>query len=332
MVRQVVSAADRGQRLDKYIKRILPNAGSSFIYKMLRKKNITLNDGKADGKELLQEGDTVTFWFSEETYEKFAGADSEADHQSDVGAYLALSRQYPDIQVIYEQSELVFVQKPAGVLTQKAKDRDQSLNEWLLGYLITSGQLPATGNWSYTPSVCNRLDRNTGGIVICAKTLLGSRTASQLLRDRSVHKYYHMIVMGELTGSGTIEGWTTKDDRTNEVTFHDHEVPGSAHTRTIYQALRYSKANDLTLVEAELVTGKAHQLRVHLQHIGHPILGDPKYGSKTVNLRAASRGVRGQLLWSQRLVLPTFNEPELADLSGRTITCDPPAIFKNILM
>lgn len=327
MIERTVTAADRGQRLDKYIRRVLPNAGSSFIYKMLRKKNIVLNGSKADGKEILGEGDRVTFWFSDETYAKFSGSETNTAHDDALDAYHRLT----DIQVIYEQSELAFIRKPSGVLTQKAQDRDVSLNEWFIGYLIESGQLSANGIWPYTPSVCNRLDRNTGGIVICAKTLLGSRVAAEILWDRSVHKYYRMIVVGRMEGEGFIEGWTRKNERTNQVTFYDREVDGAQYTRTLWKALQYSKAVDCTEIEAELITGKTHQLRVHLSHMGHPILGDPKYGDMTRNRKAAAQGIQYQLLWSQRLELPDFEEPELQDLSGRTIVCEPPRIYQDIM-
>lgn len=315
---------------------------------MLRKKNITRNHGKADGSELLSEGDVITFYLAEETYAKFAGTEAAAAEPRGLGetsasahsaagradyvtAYRTLSRKYPDIKVLYEQSELLFVEKPAGVLSQKSKDSDISLNEWFLGYLLTQGLLPTDGPWPYTPSVCNRLDRNTGGIVICAKTLLGSRVASRILRDRSVKKYYHMVVVGALRGSGTIRCWTLKDPRTNTVKVYDHETPGASTTLTEYIALRYSKANDLSLIEAELVTGKTHQLRVHLAHLGHPILGDPKYGDRRRNHDAADKGVRSQLLWSTRLELPEFEEAELADLSGKVIISDPPQLFDNVM-
>lgn len=336
MIERTIHAADRGQRLDKYLKRTLPNAGASFVYKMLRKKNITRNHQKADGSELLTEGDLITFFLSDETFAKFAGEndlahDRESDRQCYIDAYHELSRRYPDIRILYEQSDLLFVQKPAGVLSQKAKDSDMSLNEWLLGYLLEQHVLSISQKWTYTPSVCNRLDRNTGGIVICAKTLLGSHAASQILRDRSVHKFYRMVVVGSLQGSGTIKCWTVKDSGTNAVTVYDHEVPGASATRTEFRSLRYSAAQDLSLVEAELVTGKTHQLRVHLKHIGHPILGDPKYGDRSRNHAVAARGVHCQLLWAVRLELPVFCEPELADLSGRTIQCEPPGIFEKVM-
>lgn len=347
MVERTVTAAERGQRLDKYIKRILPNAGTSFLYKMLRKKNITRNHGKADGSEILTEGDVISFYFSDETYAKFAGTGTDAgasdasetnvtggpapEREQYISAYRTLSRKYPGIKVLYEQSELLFIEKPAGVLSQKARDNDISLNEWFLGYLLTQGLLPANGPWPYTPSICNRLDRNTGGIVICARTLLGSRIASRILRDRSVSKYYRMIVVGALQGSGTIKCWTVKDPRTNTVKVYDHEIPGSTPTLTQYKALRYSKANDLSLIEAELVTGKTHQLRVHLAHLGHPILGDPKYGDQGRNRAAAGKGVHSQLLWSTRLELPLFEEPELQDLSNRIIISNPPELFDTVM-
>lgn len=327
MIARIVTAGDRGQRLDKYIKRTLPETTSSFVYKMLRKKSIVLNGGKADGKEILSEGDVVTFWFSEETFAKFAGTEVSASHTDMADSYRRLSKEFPDIRVLYEQSELAFVCKPAGVLTQKAAENDISLNEWFLGYLIERGELSAEGNWTYTPSVCNRLDRNTGGIVICAKTLLGSRIANAVIRDRSVRKYYRLVATGQLTGDGEIHVWTHKDPRTNRVLVYHHPVPGAAETLTRYRSIRYSEENDMSLIEAELVTGKTHQLRVHFSDMGHPIVGDPKYGGRSCGIQ---QKIPYQLLWSSRLELPDFTEPELADLCGRTILCEPPELFEEL--
>lgn len=131
---------------------------------------------------------------------------------------------------------------------------------------------------SFRPSVCNRLDRNTTGIVICAKTLPASRAVSSLLKNRGLEKYYHLIAAGKMPERGEIEGWLVKDGQTNQVTVYQQQVQGSAYSRTLCRTLCYSKEQDISLVEAQLITGKTHQLRAHLACIGHPILGDPKYG------------------------------------------------------
>ncbi|MDE6700251.1 MAG: RluA family pseudouridine synthase, partial [Acetatifactor sp.] len=162
-----VGTNQAGQRLDKFLHKCLPEAQNSFLYKMLRKKNITLNGKRAEGRELLQQGDVVRMFFAEETFLKFSG-------QSGKSEYLKAYRQLEDISVIYEDKERVILNKPAGVLSQKAKDSDLSLNEWLIGYLLETGAITAGELCTFKPSVCNRLDRNTSGLVLCGKTLHGT--------------------------------------------------------------------------------------------------------------------------------------------------------------
>ena len=160
-----------GQRLDKYLKKALPGAGTGFLYKMLRKKNITLNGKKAEGKEILTEGDEVKCFFSEETFASLSGTKSAEDTSDYRKAYRLLR----DVCVIYEDDDILLLDKPAGVLTQKAKPEDLSLNEWLIGHLLETGAIKEADLATFHPSVCNRLDRNTSGIVLCGKTLAGSQ-------------------------------------------------------------------------------------------------------------------------------------------------------------
>ena len=178
-----------GQRLDKFLKKALPNAGTGFLYKMLRKKNITLNGKKAEGKEILAQGDEVKCFFSEETYASMSGAGAAEDTSDYRKAYRSLK----DISVLYEDENILLLNKPAGVLTQKAKPEDLSLNEWLIGHLLAANAIKETDLATFHPSVCNRLDRNTSGIVLCGKTLAGSQALSRIIKDRSVKKYYQTV-------------------------------------------------------------------------------------------------------------------------------------------
>ena len=164
-----------GQRLDKFLKKALPNAGTGFLYKMLRKKNITLNGKKAEGKEILAQGDEVRCFFSEETFATLSGAETVEDTSDYRKAYRTLK----DICVLYEDEDILLLNKPAGVLTQKAKPEDLSLNEWLIGHLLATDAIKETDLATFHPSVCNRLDRNTSGIVLCGKTLAGSQALSR---------------------------------------------------------------------------------------------------------------------------------------------------------
>ena len=156
-----------GQRLDKFLKKAFPNAGTGFLYKMLRKKNITLNGKKAEGKEILAQGDEIKCFFSEETFSSLSGIEDRETTSDYRKAYRSLK----DISVLYEDEDILLLNKPAGVLTQKAKPEDLSLNEWLIGHLLATDAITEADLATFHPSVCNRLDRNTSGIVLCAESL-----------------------------------------------------------------------------------------------------------------------------------------------------------------
>lgn len=337
MRKWTVDAGERGQRLNKYLMRKLPQAPSSFLYKMLRKKNIKWNDQKASGSEILAEGDVITVFLSDETIEKFGGSVGSAFGNEGfplteeyLRAYRQLRGRIGTEGILYEDRNVLIVRKPAGVLTQKAKEGDLSLNEWLPGYLLEHGEITERSLRAFRPSVCSRLDRNTGGIVICGKTLLGARKMTALLRERGLHKYYQAVVLGQVEEPGRIEGILTKESGSNRVTFHQRETKREGKwSLTLYRPLKTGK--ECSLLELELCTGRTHQLRSHLAQIGHPIVGDSKYGMPEADaaLRRKVR-FRGQLLWCCRLEFPELAE-EFAPLSGRTIVCAPPSFYRDVV-
>ena len=348
MVTWEITAAYEGQRLNKYLMRKLPQAQSSFVYRMLRKKNITLNKKKASGSELLKAGDLVTLFLSDETISKFGGsADCHRGHPDETGrdqqsritragrddylrAYHRLDRRIGAKGILFENAHVLAVVKPVGVLSQKAQADDLSMNEWLIGLLLEKGEVTEQSLTEFRPSVCNRLDRNTGGILLCAKTLQGARALTQVIRDRSLRKFYRAVVAGHLDGEGVIEGILIKDHARNKVSFEQTDgADKAANSRTLYKSVyagsRYS------LVEMELVTGRTHQLRSHLASTGHPIAGDAKYGDRRANDDLRERfGVRGQLLWCCRVVFPEMSGV-LAPLSGKEICADPPVLYDRIV-
>lgn len=332
-----VQRDEKDQRFNKYLQRRLPGAPSSFLYKMLRKKNITLNGKKASGSELLLEGDLVTLFLSDETIAGFGGGTAEAAADRDEEnrlkeyekAYAALRVRIGRDAVLYEDEDILAVRKPVGILSQKASESDRTVNEWLIGYLLEKGETDAASLRRFRPSVCNRLDRNTGGILLCSKSLTGARVLTKLLRDRKLRKYYQAAVLGTVKKSGVIEGYLRKNNVTNTVNFAKTVKQGGDWTKTTYRPLisgeRYS------LLEMELITGKTHQLRSHLAAMGHPILGDPKYGDPAANEKIRGDiGLRGQMLWCCRVEFPLL-EGDLSGLSGRVITCDPPRIYREII-
>lgn len=323
-----VQKEESGQRMDRLLGRYLKEAPKSFLYKMLRKKNITLNGKKADGSEKLREGDEIRIFFAEETYQKFAGEDKGKELE------------YPTakLSILYEDAHILLVDKPVGMLTQKARPEDVSLNEYILGYLQRSGQwrekeVADRGNvrvnYGVRPSVCNRLDRNTSGIVICGKTILGLQRMSELLRERGMDKYYQCLVVGRLTREQRIEGYLWKNTATNKVEILKKEKQGANPIATKYRPIRVFA--DCTLLEVKLITGRSHQIRAHLASIGHPVIGDYKYGERKVNEIYRKRyGLKSQLLHAGRLVFPVMEEP-LEALSGKIIEASLPEMMGKIV-
>lgn len=327
---------EAGQRFDKFLKKYLREAGSGFLYKMLRKKNITLNGKKADGTEMLAVGDQVKFFLADETIEKFRGAVVSEQHSSPaasgrqtVSIKKSAAGNPPQlkIDIIYENDHILVVNKPSGILTQKAVPSDYSLNEWLIDHLLSTGQLSAEDLRTFRPSVCNRLDRNTSGLVICGKTLAGSQKMSELLRDRSVHKYYRLYVAGQMTAEGISESWLLKDEKTNRVQIFDKKpgYPDAVPIKTGCHVL--SHMQDCTYLEVELFTGKTHQIRAQLAALGHPLIGDTKYGKKEVNDQFRKKGIRSQMLHAYRLEFPRM-DGIFADLDQKTLTAPEPREFR----
>ncbi|MCD8324609.1 MAG: RluA family pseudouridine synthase [Clostridiales bacterium] len=314
-----ISSREGGQRLDKYLFKVLDRAPGSFVYKMLRKKNIVLNEKKASGKEILRSGDHVKLYLADDTFLKFASAvfqdnekrlSKEKSDLSDAGRAI-------DLEIVYEGEDILVINKPAGLLSQKAKAGDDSANDRVIAYLLESGQLTREELRTFRPSVCNRLDRNTSGLLIAGKTMRGLQETAAQLRSRSVKKYYHALVWGTITEPEHLTAYLVKDHGTNQVNVYTAKPDsGGDQIETAYTPI--ASCGNATLLEIHLITGKSHQIRAHLASVGHPVLGDPKYGDPMRNrelFRAA--GVKRQLLHACRL--------ELSD--GRVFESDDPKEF-----
>ncbi len=329
----IIKENQAGQRLDKFLHKYLPQAGTGFLFKMLRKKNITLNGKKAEGKEILALNDKVQCFFSDETFAKFTGrenhyTESAESFSTDVSEYLQAfeSMNLTKDIILYEDAHVLVLNKPAGVLTQKAKDNDQSLNEWMIGYLLHTSKVTAKELTLFKPSVCNRLDRNTSGLVLCGISLKGSQELSRLIRDREIKKYYRTIVKGVLKQGAVLKGCLQKQEATNMVTVNI----GGSEIQTAYEPIRILQ-KDLTYLEVELITGKTHQIRAHLSSVGHPLIGDTKYGNRALNQKVEKLyGQHYQLLHAYRLEFPKL-EGALSALSERVLVAPLPTKFQKIL-
>lgn len=291
---------EAGQRLDKYLGRILKEAPVSFFYKMMRKKNIVLNGTKCTGREQLSVGDSVKLFLSDVTIEKFSGTQKLSK----------ISKTYPykKLDIIYEDDDVLFVNKPSGMLTQKASPADVSLNEYIIGYLLHEGKIDEAQLRTFKPSVCNRLDRNTSGLVLAGKSMKGSRELSEIIKNRTLEKYYITVVKGKVTDDSSVCALLIKDEAANKVSVRP--VDGSMaptederFIRTDYHVLGHGE--DYTVLEVHLITGRPHQIRAHLAMLGHPVLGDFKYGDRKINEKYK---LKDQLLHAYRVVLPDGRE------------------------
>lgn len=320
-----VTAADSGQKCIKYCEKILPKAGTGFLHKMLRKKNITLNGKKTDGTERLRSGDVVRFFFSDETFATFSGREDKPQ-QSKAKRSVPTVPPLKQENIIYEDAHVLFYNKPVGLLSQKAKPEDISLNEMLLAYLNYSDTRKDQENIS-KPSICNRLDRNTSGIVICGKTYQGLRTMNEMIAGRDIGKYYHCLVSGAVKKPIVLKGYLRKDEKTNKVEIRPQEFAGASFIET--EIVPLAGNQQISLLEVHLITGKTHQIRSHLAYLGHPILGDYKYGDAGINDRYRQKyGLKSQLLHAYRLVFP--QDDHLEALSGKEYTAPKPVIFNRI--
>lgn len=310
----IIQKEEAGQTVMKYMARLLPEASMGLLRKSMRKKNIVLNGKKIEGREKIAAGDSVKVWFSDETIEKFRGKREEAP-----------KRDYPDFEtwILYEDENIVILNKPAGLLSQGDTSGAPSLNEALL-----SARESRAG---VTPSICHRLDRNTSGLVIAGKTMRGLQEMNALIKARALTKVYQALVYGKTPALGILKGYLVKDHERNQVRYTERAEQGALPIETHYETLETVEAHGclFSLVRVHLVTGRSHQIRLHFSSIGHPLLGDRKYGSRASLSASEALHIRRQLLHAASLTFPMLTD-DFAYLSGKTFTAPLPADFVSV--
>lgn len=352
MKKIVISENEAGQRVDRFLRKYLGGAPLSAVYRIIR-KDLKVNGRRSHEDTMLAPGDEMTLYLSDERIEAFA----------------APARRRPpakkQFRVIYEDSQVLIVSKPAGLLVHgDASEKKNTLINQVLGYLQERGEYDPAAERIFSPAPVNRIDRNTSGLVIFGKTAPAVRELTKLIRQRDgIRKFYLAVACGQVTEEMVLRQSLVKDEEANRVRVTEpaHAKAGATkaqdaeaarakaaapaegtakscdpgkptpaspeHAKASETRVRPLKTGDrFSLIEAELITGRTHQIRVHMARTGHPLAGDPKYGDRRANEVCRKCGISSQLLHAWRLQFGELGQP-LQDLSGRTIEAQPPKAF-----
>ncbi|MDF2613580.1 MAG: RluA family pseudouridine synthase [Clostridia bacterium] len=311
----IISDIEANQRLDKFLMKYFKKCPKSFIYRAIRTKKVKYNSKKPQGNEILQKNDVINVFFTEEQF-------SEFEVQKEI--------QKVDItfKPVYEDHNILIVNKPMGLLTQKDTKTGHSLADEVLSYLLENKSYDPEVSKGFTPAPCNRLDRNTAGIVLIGKNLISTQTLSEMLKTKQISKYYMSIVLGMITAPIILKGYHLKQEGKNEVVITNHYSEGAKPVETRILPLKTN--GRYTLVEVQLVTGKTHQIRAHLSQIGHPIIGDPKYGDPLENKYFKEKyHLKYQILCAYKIKFELCSGP-FAYLQNRVFTVPAPQSYSEI--
>jgi len=292
MIEIKITNNESGQRVDRFLKKYLNRANSSFIYKMIRKKNIKLNDAKVEPEEVLKIDDVVQIYLSDDTIEKFR--EKKNLLQTEI-----------HFKVVYEDDNILVVNKPVGLSTQPDLTSMRSLVDEIKMYLDAKEE---NISFTFKPAVCNRLDKNTSGLVIAAKNYETVKQVNKAIRDRNIQKFYETKVHGAILKDLELIDYMVKDEYRNMVEIVQEESENAKKIITYAHPIK--SEGRFTWLEIELETGRAHQIRAHLASIGHPVVGDKKYGRKD--------NEQYQILHAYKIILNGF-ENELIYLNGKEI-------------
>lgn len=303
----IIGKNDAGQRADKFLQKACPALPKSAMYKYIRKKSIKLNGKRLDIAQKLNEGDVLTLYISDEFFVR----------AEDSRSFLSAGE---SLDIVYEDENILLLHKPVGLVVHEDESgTPDTLINRVLRYLYAKGEYIPDAELSFTPSLCNRIDRNTEGIVICAKTAEALRVMDQKIRDRELKKLYLCVTAGiPPEKSARLTAYHSRDEKTKTVTVWNKKTPFNKTMITDYRVLAADRERGLALVEADLITGRTHQIRAHFAHEGFPLLGDGKYGINRVN---RAYNVKTQALCSHKLIFAfTTDAGSLEYLNGKSFT------------
>ena len=317
MREMTIGKNDAGQRLDRFLSKALPLLPPALAQKYIRIKRVKVNGGRAQRDQRLREGDVLQLYINDEFFDK----------PSEENMFLTLFK--PRLTVVYEDEHILLADKPQGMVVHADEtEKVNTLINHIQAYLYQKREWNPRWENAFTPALCNRIDRNTGGIVIAAKDAEALRDMNRLIREDQLSKFYLCLCHGSMERpAATLHGFLAKDSARNLVRVEDHPFPGAREIITKYRVLdtRGKGADAVSLLQVELVTGRTHQIRAHLAHIGHPLLGDGKYG---INRADRQEGFKYQALYAWRL---DFDIPgdggSLAYLRGRSFRLNPADIW-----
>lgn len=312
----VINRNDAGQRLDRFVSKAAPLLPEALLQKYIRLKRVKVN-GKGGKRDLrLSAGDVVQMYISDEFFER----------PTEENAWRRVN--VPRVSVIYEDEYILLADKPAGVLCHAGEEGEwNTLIDHIKAYLFQKGEWDPAAENSFSPALCNRIDRNTQGIVIAAKTAEALRVLDEKIRSREIDKFYLAAVHGRMEpDSGELTGFLFKDAAKNRVYVRSSPEPGARKAVTRYKTLRVK--NGLSLLECELLTGRTHQIRAQLAAAGHPLVGDGKYGTDKL---ARELGIPGQALCSYKLRFSFLSDAgTLSYLNGREYLSGTPEFVEKL--
>ena len=280
----IIQSNDANQRLDKFLSKSFPNLPAALLYKYIRLKRIKVNGKRSQISSKLNEGDTVDMYIGDEFFDKPAGRFD----------FLHASKK---LDILYEDDNILLLDKRVGLLSHPDDvEYTDTLITRVKRYLFEKGAYNPDDEHSFAPALVNRIDRNTGGIVVAAKSAEALRILNEKMKNREIRKYYLCVTHGYFQKkNGTLEGWLVKNENKNTVTVLNRPAAGAKEIKTAYRVL--DEYNNLSLLEVLLLTGRTHQIRAHFASVGHPLLGDGKYGKNT----AGVPGYKKQFLFSYKL-------------------------------